>query len=109
MTTPKLDRTFRSRSIARNVILFIPPAIAFVYMVTHRRERDGSFWFAGAFFLLWIVAWMVSDALRMRRYRCRACGARMKRSAAEDEVGKIVYNCSACGAVWDTGLRESDW
>lgn len=110
MSTTKFDRSYRNRFVRRNVLRFIPPAIAFLYLVTRRQERDGSFWFAAAFFLIWIVAWIVSDARRLRRYRCPACGAKTgKPSASERAAGRIVYSCAACAVVWDTGLREGDW
>lgn len=110
MSAPKFDRNYRNRIVRRNILLFIPPAIAFVYIVTRRQERDASYWSAAAFFVIWIVAWMVTDALLRRRYRCPACGAKIgKPSASELAAGRIVYSCAACAVVWDTGLRESDW
>jgi hypothetical protein len=66
---------------------------------------------AVGFFCLAVLAatgYVFVARIRLGRYRCPKCRARLPR-VPEAEVGrKVRYRCTACGIDWDTGWAETD-
>ena len=54
MTTSKTDHRFRKRYVLRNIILIVPPLVAFVLVWLDRGNFSFTSWLAIAFFLAWI-------------------------------------------------------
>lgn len=110
MATTKTDQRFRRRYILRNIILIVPPLIAFLLVWADGGSFDLTFWLAVAFFLAWIAAWIFRDAVLLRSYRCPSCKQRIRSPTIPDRaVGDpIRFHCPKCDIEWDTGLREAD-
>jgi hypothetical protein len=110
MTTSKTDRRFRNRYVLRNIILIVPPLVAFLLVWLDRGNFDFTFWLAIAFFIAWIVAWIFLDAGMLRGYHCPSCGQGIRTETIPERTfgDPIRFYCPKCDIEWDTGLRESD-
>lgn len=107
--TRERDRRYGRRTLLRNLALSLPPLAALTLMWGRAHERGATFWVAAVFFVAWIAGWAVLDVVRLRRYRCPACGAPIPRPTRVERApgDPIVFHCPRCRVEWDTGLRES--
>ena len=110
MTTIKTDHRFRKRYILRNIILIVPPLIAFLLVWLDGGRLGLTFWLAVVFFVAWITAWIFWDAVILRTYRCPSCAQRIRNTTIPDRAAgdAIRFHCPTCDIEWDSGLRESD-
>lgn len=109
MKTPTRDHRFTRRYVLRSMILLVPPLVAFVLLWRAGSRFDSAFWPAAIFFVAWIVAWIILDAVMFRAYRCPSCGQRIRHSTIRNRSAgdPIRYYCPKCDIEWDTGLREA--
>jgi hypothetical protein len=86
-----------------NLIYFVPAVISFFFAYRHFIEQDIVFWVSIAVFLCSWLFGVCFDVFRFKRYRCKECGALLKRTVKEDR--RIIYICHKCNIAWDTTLQ----
>jgi predicted RNA-binding Zn-ribbon protein involved in translation (DUF1610 family) len=83
--------------------------IAFAFIWRDSGRFEPAFWLATAFFIAWIVLWIILDRRMLHAYSCPSCGQRIKDPVIRNRNAgdPIHYYCSYCDIQWDTGLKES--
>ena len=104
----KVDH-FGRRYLLGNLLYFIPAVICFWFL--WRSLSQGSY---GVGFYIPLIGFLACiafaiwlDALRLRRFRCPECNARLPLQSKK-RGEPLKCHCSKCGILWETDLYQPE-
>jgi hypothetical protein len=100
---------FGKRYLLANLAYVIPGALSFWLMWRERFSRSFGVWFwvGGVGFVCCVVIGVVLEMLRLHRFRCPECHARLPWQRPKPKESQKFF-CAKCDTVWDTGLTQGD-
>jgi hypothetical protein len=100
---------FGWRYLLGNLAYVIP--MGFCLWVLWRSFSTASFgigfWLGMAGFVICLILGIYLDVLRLRRFRCPECHARLPWQPPKPGE-RWLYFCAKCDIIWDTGLIKPD-
>jgi DNA-directed RNA polymerase subunit RPC12/RpoP len=97
MPKRKQDERLRERHFGMTTLFTLAFLICFAFA-----WRTPSLWLAAIGCGAIVLAGLVFQELRFRRYHCPDCGALLPYTPAAPHA-RIEYFCSRCDVIWDSG------